>query len=221
MKVLIADDNAIVRLGVRAVLERIADVAEVYEAADGQAAIDVVRARRPDVVLLDVRMPRKSGLEVLDEIAPETCTLVLTHSEDPEIIRQALAAGARGYLVHGRVGVDELSGALQTCRSGGLVLGPEAAAVLSGGAPAPAPEHPLRALLTAREADVVEAAAQGLSNDEIARTQFLSPRTVKNYLNSAYPKLGVHDRAAAVVAWLAAAHDGAAPGAAQGALVGR
>lgn len=204
MDVLIVDDNAIVRLGVRAVLEQVEEVTQVREAADGQAALDAIAERRPDVVLLDVRMPRKSGLEVLDEIATTTPTLMLTHSEDPEIIRHAIRAGARGYLVHGQIGISELSGALHTCLAGGLVLSRQAAAVMMVD-PGDAPRvHPLRERVTTREAEVLEAAARGLGNEEIARAQFLSPRTVKNYLNSAYPKLGVHNRAEAVVAWLEA-----------------
>lgn len=210
MKVLVADDNQIVRLGVRAILEQVADVAEVLEAVDGVHALDVARAQAPDVVLLDVRMPRRSGLDVLAEMSQIAPVLMLTHSDEPEIIQAALAGGARGYLVHGSTTVDELAGALSTCRHGGLVLGQQAATLLAGGmmspragggdGPGPAPG--VRELLTSREAQALESAAQGLTNKEIAEQQFLSPRTVKNYLNSAYSKLGVHTRAEAVVVWL-------------------
>ncbi|TRW43526.1 response regulator [Georgenia yuyongxinii] len=202
MKVLVVDDNPIVRLGVRAALEQVEEVGEVCEAADGRAAVDAVAADPPDVVLLDVRMPRMSGLEVLDVIAASTPTLMLTHSEDPEIVREALRAGARGYLVHGEIGPRELAGALRTCLSGGLVLSRQATGVMAVTSGGPTGVNPLRAALTEREAEVLEAAAQGLSNDEIARAQFLAPRTVKNYLNATYPKLGVHNRAEAIVAWL-------------------
>ena len=104
--------------------------------------------------------------------------------------------------------MDQVATAITTCYQGGLVLGPEARAQVSVGAARPAERpNPLRDLLTPREAEVLEAAARGLSNREIAEEQFLAPRTVKNYLNSAYPKLQVHNRAEAIVAWHDAASD--------------
>lgn len=207
MRVLVADDNAIVRLGVRAILEQVDDVAEVIEAADGVEALAIARGTEPDVVLLDVRMPRRSGLDVLPEIGLIAPVLMLTHSEEPEIIKAALAAGARGYLVHGSTSIDELAGALRTCCSGGMVLGQQAAQWLSTsgpGAAEPQEVNPLRQKVTAREAEVLDAAALGLDNQAIAAKQFLSPRTVKNYLNSSYSKLGVNTRSEAIVVWLAA-----------------
>lgn len=211
MRVLVADDNAIVRLGVRAILEQVADVVEVIEAADGVEALASAREAAPDVVLLDVRMPRRSGLDVLPEITQIAPVLMLTHSEEPEIIKAALAAGARGYLVHGSTSIDELAGALRTCHGGGLVLGQQAAQWLSvsgsgtgAGGGVQEQTNPLRAKVTTREAEALDAAALGLDNQAIAAEQFLSPRTVKNYLNSAYSKLGVHNRSEAIVVWLEA-----------------
>ncbi|MCL3777072.1 MULTISPECIES: response regulator transcription factor [unclassified Actinomyces] len=205
MKVLVVDDNAIVRLGLARVLEQIEAVEAVAEAADGQEAIDRARSFRPDVVLLDVRMPRMGGLEALPVLAETAQVVMLTSADDAETITEAMSLGARGYLVHGSLGVEQVAAAITTCAQGGLVLGPEASALLAVGAtPARARRNPLADLLTKREAEVIEAAARGLSNAEIAEEQFLSPRTVKNYLNSAYPKLHVHNRAEAVVAWRAA-----------------
>lgn len=206
MKVLIVDDNAIIRLGLRQILERIEEVSEVAEAGDGRESLEVAEVMRPDVVLLDVHMPIMSGVEALPALAKETSVVMLTNDSDQETIHQALALGARGYLVHGALGAEQVRGALATCRAGGLVLGPEAAkAVTMRQAARGKPANPLREALSAREAEVLDAAAQGMSNPEIAAAQFLSPRTVKNYLNSAYSKLGVHNRAEAVVAWREAA----------------
>ncbi len=202
MKVLIVDDNAIIRLGLRQILERIEEVCEVAEAGDGRESLETAEAFRPDVVLLDVHMPVMGGMEALPVLAKQASVVMLTNDSDQETISRALALGARGYLVHGALGVEQVRGALATCRAGGLVLGPEAANAVtmrqSGGQE---PANPLREALTAREAEVLDAVAQGMSNSEIAAAQFLSPRTVKNYLNSAYSKLGVHNRAEAVVAW--------------------
>lgn len=202
MRVLIVDDNAIVRMGLNRVLDRIESVDVVAEAGDGVEAIEVAAAFAPDIVLLDVRMPRMDGLEALPRLASAAKVIMLTSADDAETITAAISAGACGYLVHGNLGVDQVATAITTCYQGGLVLGPEARAQVSVGAARPAERpNPLRDLLTPREAEVLEAAARGLSNREIAEEQFLAPRTVKNYLNSAYPKLQVHNRAEAIVAW--------------------
>ena len=208
MRVLIVDDNAIVRMGLNRVLDRIEGVDVVAEAGDGVEAIEVAAAFAPDIVLLDVRMPRMDGLEALPRLASAAKVIMLTSADDAETITAAISAGACGYLVHGNLGVDQVATAFTTCYQGGLVLGPEARAQVSVGAARPVERpNPLRDLLTPREAEVLEAAARGLSNREIAEEQFLSPRTVKNYLNSAYPKLQVHNRAEAIVAWHDAVSD--------------
>lgn len=208
MRVLIVDDNAIVRMGLNRVLDHIEGVDVVAEAGDGVEAIEVAAAFAPDIVLLDVRMPRMDGLEALPRLASAAKVIMLTSADDAETITAAISAGACGYLVHGNLGVDQVATAITTCYQGGLVLGPEARAQVSVGAARPVERpNPLRDLLTPREAEVLEAAARGLSNREIAEEQFLSPRTVKNYLNSAYPKLQVHNRAEAIVAWHDAASD--------------
>ena len=205
MKVLVVDDNAIVRLGLVRVLDQIEAVDAVAEAADGQEAIELARGFAPDVVLLDVRMPRMGGLEALPVLAQGAKVVMLTSADDAETVTAAVASGASGYLVHGSLGLEQVAAAITTCAQGGIVLGPEASAVLAvGGARRRERRNPLTEMLTTREAEVLEAASRGLSNAEIAEEQFLSPRTVKNYLNSAYPKLNVHNRAEAVVAWHAA-----------------
>jgi regulatory protein, luxR:response regulator receiver len=201
MHVLVVDDNPIVRIGLVTLLRRIEHVESVEEAGDGVDAITLARHKTPDVVLLDVDMPRMNGLEALPELAANSAVLMLTNSSDTAMIVRALDSGAKGYLVHGGVGIKELAGALATALMGGMVLGPEAAEVVVNG-PEQEVVNPLRSKVTVREAEVLDAAARGMTNEEIAREQFLSARTVKNYLNAAYPKLGVHNRAEAVLAWV-------------------
>ena len=203
MKIMVVDDNAIVRAGLRAVLDRVEAVTEVVEAADAFAALEVAASAQPDICLLDVRMPGRSGLDVLPELAERMIVIMLTSMTESELIRRSLAAGARGYLVHGQLGVNEVAGAIETCARGGLVLGREAAEIVLN--PTGTGEaNPLRSLVTDREAEMLELAADGCSNKEISARLYLSERTVKNYLNAAYPKIGVHTRAEAVAAWLKA-----------------
>ena len=201
MHVLVVDDNPIVRIGLVTLLRRIDQVESVEEACDGIDAISLARQNTPDVVLLDIDMPKMNGLEALPELAANSAVLMLTNSSESTMIARALDRGAKGYLVHGGIGIRELAEALATALMGGMVLGPEAAEVVVNG-PEQETINPLRAKVTEREAEVLDAAARGMTNEEIAREQFLSARTVKNYLNAAYPKLGVHNRAEAVLVWV-------------------
>jgi len=207
MRVLVADDNPIVRLGMQAVLEQVAGVTEVIQAVDGVHALELAREHRPDIVLLDVRMPRRDGLDILPEIAAIAPVLMLTHSDEPETIQAALDRGAHGYLVHGALTIEEITGALHTCLHGGLVLGAQAMQVVVSGNHGQRTDPKLRALLSPREQQVMDAVATGLSNVEIAAQEFLSPKTIKNHLNNIYAKLAVTSRADAVARWLG----GAAP----------
>lgn len=204
MKILVVDDNMIVRMGLRRVLEQVGDVEAVEEAGDGREAIEVARDFDPDVVLLDVRMPNMGGLEALPELASRASVIMMTSADDAETIAAAMERGAKGYLIHGRLGVEEVAGAIAACRGGGMVLGPGAAEKLTLKAPdvvGGSRPNPLAERLTEREAEVLEAAARGMSNQDIAEEQFLSARTVKNYINSAYVKLGVHSRTEAILLW--------------------
>ena len=201
MKIMVVDDNAIVRAGLRAVLARVDSVTDVVEAEDAFAALETAAAESPEIVLLDISMPGRSGLDILPELVDRVSVIMLTSLKDPALIRQAIDAGARGYLVHGQLGVNEVAGAIETCRHGGLVLGREAAEVMLHPSRDDRP-NPLREHLTDREAEILDLAAGGLSNAEIASQLFLSERTIKNYLNAAYPKIDVHNRAEAVSAWL-------------------
>ena len=203
MKVMVVDDNAIVRIGLRSVLDRIDAVDEVIEAEDAFSALEAHHTRCPDIILLDVSMPPgRSGLDILPELSSDASVIMLTSNRDPNTIRQALDTGARGYLVHGQLGINEVAGAIETCRNGGLVLGKEAADVVLNPSAHNVSSNPLRARVSEREAEILDLAATGMSNQRIAQHLFLSERTVKNYLNSSYPKLHVHSRAEAVAVWL-------------------
>lgn len=204
MKVMVVDDNAIVRIGLRSVLNRIDAVDEVIEAEDAFSALEANHVHSPDIILLDVSMPPgRSGLEILPELSTDASVIMLTSNRDPGTIRQALDTGARGYLVHGQLGINEVAGAIETCRNGGLVLGREAADVMLNPSAHDVSNSPLRAQVSEREAEILDLAATGMSNHRIAQHLFLSERTVKNYLNSSYPKLHVHSRAEAIAIWLA------------------
>lgn len=205
MKILVVDDNAIVRAGLTSVLHRIETVSSVYEAANASAALEENVRHSPEIILLDVSMPPgRSGLDILSELASSASVIMLTSVKDQAVVREALDKGAKGYLVHGQLGLDEVAGAIETCGHGGMVLGRDAVEVLfDKGEDLSGKPNPLRSHLTDREAQILELASEGASNKEIASRLFLAERTVKNYLNGAYPKIGVHNRAEAVAAWLA------------------
>lgn len=212
-RVLVVDDNAVIRLGLASLLGSLGTVAEVFEAADGEEAVRVAERERPDLVLLDVRMPGCDGLTALPRLTPVAPVVMLTYSDEADIVARALETGARGYLVHGQITEEHLAAALRACSDGGTVLGPGvveilldngAAAAVAGppaGTAAPGPPDKL-ARLTAREVDIMQAIATGRSNADIAAELFLSEKTVKNHINRIYDKLGYRTRAEAIADWL-------------------
>lgn len=210
MKVLVVDDNPIVRAGLQAMLEDVTIVESVGEASNGAMALEELRSNDYDVVFLDVRMPVMDGLEALRHIDHEVPVVMLTHSEEPDIIRETLNAGARGYLVHGTFGEGELVSALTTCLNGGMVLSPAAVSVAlspagagADGAAGTGPgQRGAEFGLTPREEELLGALSEGLSNAAIAKRLFLSEKTVKNHLNRIYAKLQVSSRGEAIVIWL-------------------
>ena len=205
VRLVIADDNAIVRHGLRSLLEANEAIKVIGEAKDGNEAVAMARELKPDVVLCDVRMPGLDGVGAAQEIAHEVPVLMLTYSDDPDIIRTVLATGAKGYLVHGAHEPDEIVAAVLSASRGSTVLGPAAtAALLSPSQEVVAPVGSTSGPhgLSAREIEVMDHVAQGLNNREIARTCFLAEKTVKNHLNRIFPKLGVRTRAEAVGVWM-------------------
>lgn len=208
IRVLVADDQALVRGGFAALLRMEPDIDVVAEAADGREAVSMAREHRPDVVLMDIRMPQLDGLsatrEILsDPVLSEVKVIVLTTFDLDEYVKEALRIGASGFLVK-HTDPDELVRAVKVVAAGDAMLSPsvtrrliEAVATSGGAAPQEDPEVSGR--LTAREREVVELVAQGLSNDEIARRWFVSTATVRTHVSRAMTKLYARDRAQLVV----------------------
>jgi two-component system nitrate/nitrite response regulator NarL len=199
VKVLIADDHPIYREGiVRAVKER-PDLELVGEAEDGRAALDEIKRTQPDVALLDIRMPRLEGPQVLNALHRDgmrTKVIFLSAFMEGELAYETVAAGARGYLSK-ESAREEICDAIVSVARGGTALAPEAQAGLAAQVQerersADAPQ------LTPREREVLHLIAEGLSAPDIGRRIHLSPTTVKSHLHKLYEKLGVSDRAAAV-----------------------
>jgi DNA-binding NarL/FixJ family response regulator len=201
IRVAIADDNAVVRMGIRSLLGTADDVVVVGEAGDGLAAVALAKAKKPDVMLLDVRMPRQDGVVSAREVTEHASVLMLTYSDSAEVISAAVQAGDIGYLVHGNFTEDELLSAVRMAARGFGTFSAQAVAALSR----PVATSASRAAtygLSEREADVMELVAQGAANSDVAKTLFISEKTVKNHINHIFAKLGVTSRGHAVALWL-------------------
>ena len=211
IRVLIADDQPVVRDGLAMLLGLLDDVEIVATAADGVEAVERARAERPDIVLMDLRMPRLEGAEATRQIlasVPETRVLVLTTHADDEFLFPALHAGARGYLTKDAT-AEEIEHAIRALLAGQTHLDPAVqqrlvAAVLDQaqppgeGEPRSGPRADLPDELTPREVEVLKLIAAGLSNREIADALVLSSATVKTHVNRIFYKTGARDRAQAV-----------------------
>ena len=208
-RVLIADDQALMRAGFRALIEHAPDLEVAGEAATGREAVELARQTRADVVLMDIRMPdldglAATGLITADEDLAGVRVLILTTFEIDEYVFQALRAGASGFLGKGAE-PDELLAAIRTVARGDALLSAAATRSLIArflahpdhGSPA---DPRQLALLTEREREVLILVAAGLSNDEIAEHLVVSPATAKTHVNRAMTKLGARDRAQLVVA---------------------
>ena len=206
IRVLLADDQGLVRAGFRALLEAEADIEVVGEATDGDEAVRLAVAERPDVFLMDIRMPGTDGLEATRRIAADdrlggVRIVILTTFELDEYVFEALRVGASGFLVKDTEPV-ELLRAVRAVAAGDSLLSPGVTRRLIGEfaarskAPPPAREMDV---LTSREREVVALVATGLTNDEIGDKLFVSPATAKTHVNRAMTKLGARDRAQLVV----------------------
>lgn len=204
IRVAVVDDQTLVRQGLLGLLGLSDEIEVVADGADGDAALAIAAAGEVDVMLLDLRMPRRDGIAVLEAMAEQGCevpVLVLTTFDDDDLVLRALRAGARGYLLKD-VTLEQLVGAIRTIAAGGTLLQPGLTdrvfrAAVAGPSHVEGFEHPEP--LTARELDVLRLAASGYSNAEIASALFLAPGTVKNHLSSVFTKLGVRDRTRAVL----------------------
>ena len=202
LRVLVADDHPLFRQGLRTAIEAGDGVEVVGEAETGLQAVALTLELQPDVVVMDIQMPERNGIEATREIvaqSPHVGVLVLTMFEDDDSVFAAMRAGARGYLLKGS-DHDEIVRAIHAVNSGEAIFGPAIATRLmayfaaSSGGPAQAfPE------LTAREREVLELIAQGHSNAAIAERLVLSQKTVRNHVSNIFTKLQVLDRAQAIV----------------------
>jgi DNA-binding NarL/FixJ family response regulator len=207
IRVAIADDQALVRLGLRVLLESEDDMELTGEAADGERALTLIRATRPDVVLMDVRMPVMDGLEALRAIAADpglaaTRVVVLTTFELDEYVFEALRAGASGFLIKDSEPADILRAVRVVARGESLLSPTVTRRVIGEFAGRPAPRStavPSLDPLTDREREVVALVAEGLSNDQIAERLVVSPATVRTHVGRAMSKLDARDRAQLVV----------------------
>ncbi|MGV8977010.1 MAG: response regulator transcription factor [Cellulomonas sp.] len=198
MKILVVDDNALIRLGLRASLAGLPGVEEVREAANGQEALDVVGAFDVDIALLDVRMPVLDGIGALPGLLERCKVVMLTNTDDVDVVADAMTLGASGYIIHGSLPPEGILAALQACLLGGTFtagLAPWG----SPGEPSRGPSEP--SVLSVRESEVMALAATGLANPEIAKKLFLSEKTVKNHINSIFSKLAVTSRGQAMALW--------------------
>jgi len=209
ISVLLVDDHSFIRMGFRLVLEGEADIEVAGEAADGTTAVAMCRALRPDVVLMDVRMPGRDGIEATRDIvtAGLPCkVLILTTFDLDDYVYAGLRAGASGFLLKDTQPAS-LVAAIRTIAAGDAVLAPTAttrlvrqfAASPEPGPPSSRPTAQLRQALTSREQDVFSHIAAGMSNSEIAASLLLSEGTVKIHVGRILAKLGLRDRVQAVV----------------------
>ncbi|WP_431943463.1 response regulator [Micromonospora marina] len=208
LRVLLADDQTLIRAGFRALIDSAPDLSVVGEAASGREAVVQARATRADVVLMDIRMPDLDGLAATRQITADedlagVRVLILTTFEVDEYVFEALRAGASGFLGKG-VEPVELLDAIRTVAAGEALLSPKAtrgliARFLAQPDPEPRATPERLRVLTDREREVVALVAAGLSNDQIAQRLVVSPLTAKTHVNRAMAKLGARDRAQLVV----------------------
>jgi DNA-binding NarL/FixJ family response regulator len=202
IRVVLAEDHALVREGIRTLLGLVDDIELVGEAADGEQAMRIVDQVRPDVLLLDMRMPKADGLRVVTELSAAgrlPPTLVLTTFDDEVAALAIIVAGARGFLLKD-VTLARLVDAVRVVAAGGTVLRPGLSEQAEQALRVPAPASPPDDTeITAREREVLRLLATGYSNREIGRALFVAEGTVKNHVSSILRKLGVRDRTRAVL----------------------
>jgi NarL family two-component system response regulator YdfI len=204
IRLLVADDHLIVRQGLRLILETEDGFELVGEAADGAEAVKLASELRPDVILMDLRMPGMDGLTAIEHLAesqPEIAIVILTTFNEDELMVRGLRAGARGFLLKD-TGREALFDSIRAAARGETLLKPEVMARLLAqtGSPGGRKSGSENVDLTEREMEVLRAAAQGKTSKEIAYGLGISERTVKAHLGSIYQKLGVDSRAAAIAA---------------------
>ncbi|ANP49164.1 DNA-binding NarL/FixJ family response regulator [Streptomyces griseochromogenes] len=233
LRLVVADDNPVIRAGLTALLSDREDTTVVAEAADGREAYEAALRHRPDVILLDVRMPGVDGISALPHLVRLAPVMMLTYSHETETVREALRLGAGGYLVHGEFTAEQLTRAVRDVREGRphvtpgatkallTYLQPSASAHTKPELPVPLGKIPSQNLsrlqsdlgqsarsrfqLSTREAEIMDLIASGMTNQQIAATCFISEKTVKNHINHIFAKLHSTSRSQAAAKWLGVA----------------
>ncbi|MGW7313182.1 response regulator [Streptomyces sp. NPDC054854] len=220
IRVLIADDNPVVRAGLAALLAATDDLHVVAEARDGREALSLTRMHTPDVILLDVRMPGVDGISALPHLVPLAPVLMLTHSREADTIRETLLLGAGGYLVHGEFTADDLIRAVRDVRAGRAHFSTSVATTLLEDLRASSqPQRNVASStermhnsvpygLSSRETEIMDLIASGMNNQQIAGACFISEKTVKNHINRIFAKLRTTTRSEAIARWLGTARPG-------------
>jgi DNA-binding NarL/FixJ family response regulator len=204
IKVVLVDDDHLVRSGVRMILESADDIVVIAEAADGRAGITAIARERPDIALVDIRMPQMDGIEATEIISresPATRVVILTTFERDEYVFDALRAGASGFLLK-RTPPEDLIAAVRVVAAGESLLSPSVTRrLIQAFVQTPTTPRPSRELdsLTAREREVLLALATGASNAELATRLFVSEETIRTHVKRVLHKLALRDRAQAIV----------------------
>ena len=203
IRVLIADDHAVYRWGLRTLLDSEPDTEVVGEASTGKEVVERAAEIRPDAILMDIQMPGINGIEAtrrIIEANQQIGVVILTMYEDDDSVFSAMRAGARGYVLKG-AHPSQILKVLRAVASGGAYFGPEIARRLMNFFSAPKPASPVEAFpeLTSREVEILDLIAQGHTNPKIAARLYVSPNTVRNHISHIFEKLQVADRAHAIV----------------------
>jgi two-component system response regulator NreC len=201
IRILLADDHALIRSGIATLLQGANDLEVVGEASDGEEAIEKTQLLKPDVVVIDLSMPRLSGIEATKVITrrfPAVHVLVLTMHENEEYVYQILRSGASGYVLKS-AGKDELSTAIRAVAKGEKFFSPRVSEIMAEGyvrrADGEAPSSRSEVPLTKREREILALVVQGLTNQQIANMLYISPRTVDTHRTNIMQKLDIHDLA--------------------------
>jgi DNA-binding NarL/FixJ family response regulator len=200
IRVVIADDHSLVRQGLRRYLEMADGIEVVGEASTGGEAVDLVDRERPDIALMDIRMPEMDGLEAartINERHPEIGIVMLTAYDDRHFVVEAVRAGARGYVLKAR-DAEHLTQTVRLVAGGNMVIDPQLVVVLADELNVAKHRERNAQSLTEREVEILQLLAFGHTNRDIAEKLFISPDTVKTHLEHIYQKLGATDRTAAV-----------------------
>jgi DNA-binding NarL/FixJ family response regulator len=206
IRVLVADDHPVFRRGMRAILGAEPDTELVGEAMDGEEAVELALELSPDVILMDLNMPKVTGIEAtrrILEVSPNTAILMLTMFEDDKSIFAAMRAGAHGYVLKGADGAETLR-AIHAVASGEAIFSPTITRRLTGYFATPERDSKATSVevfpnLTEREHEILSLIAEGYTNNAIASRLYLSPKTVRNYVSSIFTKLQVADRPQAII----------------------